>query len=288
MINENNIEEYLIRKIENDLSIDELEKLDSFLNLHPHYHEDLEAYEKTILVADEKIVFRNPETLKKNVSRTLPIWFNSIAVLSIAASMAAVFIISMYLFYKGSDTEIIANTNDTTKTNSVVISDSSKNSTTESVANTTSIIKVETTTSSKENESIHSKRKNKLNSNSIKNELVINENKKLSEKNIPSLVTFKYDDALQPIYKIEITRIEYKTSKSLIKKSMNPGLIYAAIYTKPDVKRPSVNDVIVDVLEISGKKTWANTYEKYNDIKNKSYALSFNSSLVSFYKSFKN
>ena len=69
---------------------------------------------------------------------------------------------------------------------------------------------------------------------------------------------------------------------------MNPELIYAAIYSKPDFKKPTVNDLIVDVLEISGKKTWANTYEKYNDIKNKSYALSFNSSLVSFYKSFKN
>jgi hypothetical protein len=62
MINKENIEEYLFRAVENDLSSDEQQMLEQFLSKHPEYRAELEAYRRSVLVPPV-VTFSNKESL---------------------------------------------------------------------------------------------------------------------------------------------------------------------------------------------------------------------------------
>jgi hypothetical protein len=64
-INADNIEDYLIRKVEGLLSPQEMAELKSFIVQHPQYARQELLYEKTKLLAPAQIVFENKNELKK-------------------------------------------------------------------------------------------------------------------------------------------------------------------------------------------------------------------------------
>jgi len=72
-INLENYTHFLVAKIENDLSENENEELNSFLKLHPQTEKELRRFEATKLVADTSIFYPNKNELKH---QTKIIWLN--------------------------------------------------------------------------------------------------------------------------------------------------------------------------------------------------------------------
>jgi len=66
-INHKNIDEFLVAYIENDLTYNDVDRLELFLKENPNYKNDLEIYQKTIITPDLKVVFNDKKLLKKKV-----------------------------------------------------------------------------------------------------------------------------------------------------------------------------------------------------------------------------
>jgi anti-sigma factor RsiW len=88
-----NCDEYFVRKIEGQLSIDEERELAQFLQFNPQFHRDLKAFEATKLVGDNSIVFPNKRSLKKRDGRVIPIGIRYLASAALAASLLVIFMI---------------------------------------------------------------------------------------------------------------------------------------------------------------------------------------------------
>lgn len=94
-INEKNYEEFLIAKIENDISPFDEKRINAYINEHPAARADLEIYRKTRLIDDKSVTCPLKAELKKPVTPFLKrrrIIYISIAA---AASIASLF------FFKG-------------------------------------------------------------------------------------------------------------------------------------------------------------------------------------------
>ena len=64
-----NIDEFLIASLENDLTYNDTDRLEKFLEENPQYKSDLATYSKTILNPDLNITFPNKKMLKKHVKK---------------------------------------------------------------------------------------------------------------------------------------------------------------------------------------------------------------------------
>lgn len=94
-VTESNFEWFCVAKIEKDLNSEEEAALHTFIQKNPQKKRDLELYEKTILKADNDIVFEKPQTLKR--FQTTPFLLTK-QMWSYASAAAVVFIIAGLFF----------------------------------------------------------------------------------------------------------------------------------------------------------------------------------------------
>lgn len=95
MITHHNIEEYLIRYVENDLSVEEQHQLKEFLNRYPEYREDLKAFQETVLVPSSEWIFVHKQQLLRQDGHSrilmIPVLWRVAAALLLTASLIAAY-----------------------------------------------------------------------------------------------------------------------------------------------------------------------------------------------------
>lgn len=83
-----NYQDYFIRKVEADLSSQEVEELNFFLQHHRELQGDMNAFEKTKLVADTSVGFPDKNSLKKRKEgRVIPVYVRYAFVAAVAAGL---------------------------------------------------------------------------------------------------------------------------------------------------------------------------------------------------------
>ncbi|HZG01152.1 MAG TPA: hypothetical protein VEY71_09120, partial [Chitinophagales bacterium] len=92
-----NYEEWLFRKVENDLNAEELKQLETFLVQHPEYRAELDAFEKTVLVPDQSFVFRNKQVLYRDEPRVVSLWYRNPQYWAVAASLVLILSVGAWL-----------------------------------------------------------------------------------------------------------------------------------------------------------------------------------------------
>lgn len=86
-----NYQDYFIRKVEADLSSEEEQELNSFLQHHRELQREMNAFAKTKLVADTSLGFPDKNSLKKRESgRVIPIYVRYAFVAAVAAGLMLV------------------------------------------------------------------------------------------------------------------------------------------------------------------------------------------------------
>lgn len=95
-VSEQNIEEYLIGRLEGINSDTQEKDLDAFLQVNPAYTYDLELFRKTLLEPDTGIVYMNKDHLKKKPGITY--LRKAVFYVAAAAAVAILFFGSAYLF----------------------------------------------------------------------------------------------------------------------------------------------------------------------------------------------
>ncbi|MFI5220055.1 MAG: hypothetical protein ACHQNT_11275 [Bacteroidia bacterium] len=113
IVTEENIQQYLVAKLEGDLNKEELHELNKFLFSHPQFKKDEKLFELTRLSPDKNIVFENKSLLKK----AIPIAESKKRVYYISVAVAAciVLLIGFYFLNKDAGTQIIQANNETKK-----------------------------------------------------------------------------------------------------------------------------------------------------------------------------
>lgn len=100
-IDRNNYEDFLIQKLEGQLSNEQNAELDLFLHNNSDIQSEWEAFELTRLIPDERLVYEHKELLKKNESvGIIPFYRTLMYATSIAASLLLVFFVSQKYFFK--------------------------------------------------------------------------------------------------------------------------------------------------------------------------------------------
>jgi|GEM_PF-722644 len=89
-IGESNYETYFIASFEHDLSQEELTQLNQFLHANPQLHDEYAMHGQLILQADESVVYKNKNALKKR--RVIPVF----AVSAVAASLTILLAITFF------------------------------------------------------------------------------------------------------------------------------------------------------------------------------------------------
>lgn len=98
-IDRNNYEDFLIQKLEGQLSNEQNAELDLFLHNNSDIQSEWEAFELTRLIPDESLVFEHKELLKKKESvGIIPVYRTLMYATSIAASLLLVFLVSQKYF----------------------------------------------------------------------------------------------------------------------------------------------------------------------------------------------
>lgn len=91
-------DEQFVAYIENELNAEEKQNVETLCNLNPSLATELILYKKTLLSADETIVFENKASLKKTETKVF--WLFSREVLAAAASL--ILIAGLWFVFKGS------------------------------------------------------------------------------------------------------------------------------------------------------------------------------------------
>src|SRR4051794_981410 len=71
MINLSNYEEYFLLYIDNELSKEECEAVESFVRQHPHLATELDMLQEAKLPADDAVVFNNKSSLYKAADNSI-------------------------------------------------------------------------------------------------------------------------------------------------------------------------------------------------------------------------
>lgn len=98
MITHQNIEEYLIRFVENDLNHQEKAALERFLQQHTEYREELIAFQDTVLQPPSEIIYEHKKQLLRGDSQSrivlFPLLWRVAAVLVLIVSLIAAYYFS--------------------------------------------------------------------------------------------------------------------------------------------------------------------------------------------------
>ena len=90
-------DEQFVAYVENDLNSDQKQNIEKLCTSNETLAKELSLYKKSFVIADEKIVFENKNSLKK--LETKVIWFYSREVLAVAASLVLIF--SLWFMFRG-------------------------------------------------------------------------------------------------------------------------------------------------------------------------------------------
>ncbi len=105
MINMQNVDEYLFRSVENDLSPTEEKLLLQFLEKHPEFKPELNAYKQTIVTPPAEVTFKKKSTLYKPDKTyritIMPLFLRVAAVLVLLLSVAT----AIYYFLPSKHTD---------------------------------------------------------------------------------------------------------------------------------------------------------------------------------------
>lgn len=102
-IDRNNYEDFLIQKLEGQLSNEQNAELDLFLHNNSDIQSEWEAFELTRLIPDESLVYEHKELLKRKESAgIIPFYRTFMYATSIAASLLLVFFVSQKYFFNQS------------------------------------------------------------------------------------------------------------------------------------------------------------------------------------------
>lgn len=111
-INKENYEMYFFDLMEGNLSADEEQMVRAFAAQHPELAAELAAYSKSVLVADETVVFENKESLKRKKGGLIYLFHPYLTV----AAIGILLIGTLWILNQpeSSSTDLMANTKDTT------------------------------------------------------------------------------------------------------------------------------------------------------------------------------
>lgn len=111
-INKENYEMYFFDLMEGNLSADEAQMVKAFAAQHPELEAELTAYTKSVLVADETVVFENKESLKRKKGGFIYLFHPYLSVAAIGVLLiGALWILNQP---ESSSTGVLANTKDNT------------------------------------------------------------------------------------------------------------------------------------------------------------------------------
>lgn len=111
-INKENYEMYFFDLMEGNLSADEEQMVRAFAAQHPELAAELAAYSKSVLVADETVVFENKESLKRKKGGLIYLFHPYLSVAAIGILLiGALWIVNQP---ESSSTDLMANRKDTT------------------------------------------------------------------------------------------------------------------------------------------------------------------------------
>jgi cytoskeletal protein RodZ len=110
-INKENYEMYFFDLMEGNLSADEEQMVRAFAAQHPELEAELAAYSKSVLVADETVVFENKESLKRKKVGLIYLFHPYLSVAAIGILLiGALWILNQP---ESRSTGVLANTKDT-------------------------------------------------------------------------------------------------------------------------------------------------------------------------------
>lgn len=271
MITHHNIEEYLIRFVENDLSVEEQHQLKEFLNQHPEYREDLKAFQETVLVPSSEWIFVNKQQLLRQDGHSrilmIPVLWRVAAALLLTASL-----IAAYFYYT---TQL-----DTTSVELVGVSRRNKQALQTQSDPIADIVPSENGQSS----SVTEKRPNE--------QVVNNRNKYINntspKKNMIQPVTNSMDT--RPFYQSQQEYMivsaphqvfEFNNQES---EALNPPI---QMHTSIPAYRPSKNlSKVSRWLRRNGKEKLADGIDYVTQLKEKEIEISYTSRYINFQKSF--
>jgi len=272
MINERNYEEWLLRKVENDLNASEAKALDKFLTAHPEYKEELAAFEQTVLLP-ETVAFKNKATLYREVEevKVIPLWYQRPAYWAAAASIALVVGLSVW----------VMNNNGSNQVNHNVATENKQPSVSQPVVDSTVLPKNVAKPESRQGVESYASSNN--NSNSATKPLHESAKKNLEpksqsqENNFELAVTNRGDVALQSLETYPMIQFQLNQSQPIAE----PRNVSFA-----DVKRneSTAARLVTDALKLSGKENLAKAFERYSKLSDKKVEVSFNSPRLNLHK----
>lgn len=274
-INQQNIEEWLFRKVENDLNANEAKALDAFLNQHPEYRAELEAFEKTVLVPTE-MVFQHKASLYRDEPKVISIWYKQPMYWAAAASVILLMSVGLWLFNNQKSVDPNVATNNDTKVEQPANTDFPK-----PLQNQNQNIQPQeyatnesgATGNVNDNVTQSSIRKQNHFNHSVSEE---------QEKNLTAAVTNREVVTLQPIETGDVIQFNLIQEPTLIAARDIPEQpTYASYYGKNE---STPVRFVAGALKLGGKENWARAFERYASIADKKIEISYNSDNLNLHK----
>ena len=281
-----NYEEWLFRKVENDLNAEELKQLETFLVQHPEYRAELDAFEKTVLVPDQSLVFRNKQVLYRDEPRVVSLWYRNPQYWAVAASLVLILSVGAWLLNNRETytPPVVTNENTSPATHQPVDSVSTNRLEQKSIVKSYAVApKVETkndnadatdeSSGSRVNQGVGRKSNRLQNTTSEQN-----------EKMLAAVVTNREVLALQPLETQDVIRFNVILAQPPVAKRALPEIDftdYTDYYAKNE--RTPVR-FVSNALKLGGKDNWARTFERYAAIADKKIEISYNSDNLNLHK----
>ncbi|GDX52013.1 hypothetical protein LBMAG27_10600 [Bacteroidota bacterium] len=275
-INRTNYEDFLIQKLEGLLSTEQNAELDLFLHNNADIKSEWEAFEQTVMVPDETIVYEHKELLKKKVGGVIPIYSTMLFVTSIAASLLLVFFVSQkYLIHQPTEKPI-----------DVAVNNSAQNKSTG--------ISVPVVQPSNNNTIVADNFTNKTqptssNQSSIKNYQIINVNQTgTTNSKSETIAAISYMKTLSPTAMKIYPRISY--ASFIWTKGLKIPNVPAHNVSEAGAWLQVASILGTEIIRLSGRGDWVNTAPIELQIKNKPVELNIHNSYLHLHKilSFKN
>lgn len=276
-IDQHNIEEWLFRKVENDLSKSESKALDAFLSQHPEYRAELEAFEKTVLVPME-VVFQHKALLYRDEPKVIALWYKLPMYWAAAASVILLMSVGLWLFNNQKPFDQNVATNNETKVEQPVNIDSTK-----PLQNEIQNVQPQEYATNNSNVANHSQSVNEKQSRVKRN--TVNSHQGVlqpQEKNLTAAVTNREAVTLNAIETGDVIQFNViQTQPMLAKRAMPQQENYASYYGKSE---SAPVRFVAGALKLGGKENWARAFERYASIADKKIEISYNSDNINLHK----
>lgn len=279
-INRDNYEEWLLRKVENDLSAGEVKALNQFLQQHPEYKAELEAFEKTVLVPPV-VVFKNKKSLYREAvvePKVIPIWQRRPMYWAAAASIALVVGLSIWLMNNQQPSlqqDVVISTPNTNTAQPIDSASTKPFQRPLEIEN-----EIEAQTEKPNIESIASQRKSKpIESIEQRSEIVHQPvPQPTDEKYFATAVTKRDAAPLQLLETYPMIQFEVTTFHQAVQ-PRDVSFIAQSLKAESAAER-----LVIGALEMSGKDDWAKAFKRYARMADKNVEVTFTSEKLNLHK----